>query len=59
MAVTNQTYIHEEIERRFNVENTCCHSVENVLLSCLLSKYTKIKTYKTIISFVAFNGCET
>jgi hypothetical protein len=59
MAVTNQTYIHEEIKRRLNVENTCYHSVQNVLPSYLISKYTKIKTYKTIISFVAFNGCDT
>jgi hypothetical protein len=42
MTVTNQT-IHEQIILR----NVCCHSVQNLLSSCILSKNLKIKIYKT------------
>jgi hypothetical protein len=55
MEVTNINYIYEEIKRRFNVENTRYKLNQNALSSCLLSKYTRIKTFQTIISFVAFH----
>jgi hypothetical protein len=35
--------MHEEINRRFNVINAKEHSVQNPVLSSLLSKYSKIK----------------
>jgi len=42
-----------------NSGNSCYHSVQNILSSRLLSKYIKIKIYKTIILPVLFSGCET
>ena len=42
-----------------NSRNACCHSVQNLLSSNLLSKNLKIKIYKTIILPVALYGCET
>jgi hypothetical protein len=38
---------------------TCYHSVENLLSSHLLSKYVKIRIYKTLILPVVLYGCET
>jgi hypothetical protein len=35
MTVTNQNLIQEEIKRRLNSDNGCCHSVENLLSSRL------------------------
>jgi hypothetical protein len=37
-TLTNQNDIHDEIKRRLNSGNTCCHSVENILSSRLISK---------------------
>jgi hypothetical protein len=37
-TVTNQNCIHEEIKSGLNTRNACCHSVQNLLSSCLLSK---------------------
>jgi hypothetical protein len=37
-TVTNQNLIQEEIERRLNFGNACCHSFLNRVPSCLLSK---------------------
>jgi hypothetical protein len=48
-TVTNQNLIQEEIKRRLNSDNACYHSVQNLLSSRLLSKYLKIRIYKTII----------
>jgi hypothetical protein len=39
--VTNQNLIQEEIKRRLNSGNACCHSVQNLLSSRLLSKKLK------------------
>ena len=39
--------------------NACCHSVQNILSSSMLTKNLKIKIYRTIILPVAVNGCET
>jgi hypothetical protein len=38
--------------------NACCHSVQNLLSSCLLRKNVKIRIYKNIISALVLNGCE-
>jgi hypothetical protein len=56
---TNQNPIHEEIKSRLKRGNACCHSVQNLLYSTLLSKNVKIKTYRTIISPVLLHGCDT
>jgi hypothetical protein len=58
-TVTNQNCIHEEVKCRFNSGNACCHSVQNVLSSCLLFKNVKIKIYKTIILPIVLYGHET
>jgi hypothetical protein len=58
-TVTNQNLIQEEIKRRLNSGNVCCHSVQNLLSSRLLSKHLKIRIYKTIILPVVLYGCET
>jgi hypothetical protein len=47
-TATNQNFIREESERGLNMENACYRSVQK-LLSCLLSKYLKIKIYRAII----------
>jgi hypothetical protein len=41
-TVTNRM-IQEKIKRRLNSGNTCCHSVQNLLSSRLLSKNLKIR----------------
>jgi hypothetical protein len=38
--------------------NACCHSVQNLLSSSLLSKNVNIKMYRTIL-FPVLYGCET
>jgi len=57
--LTNQNSIAEEIKRRLSSGNACCHSVQNLLSSWLLSKNLKIKIYRTIILPVVLYGCET
>ena len=58
-TLTNQNSVQEEIKSRLKSGNTCCHSVQNLLSSRLLSKNVKIKIYETIILPVVFYGCET
>jgi hypothetical protein len=55
----NQNPIQEEIKRRLNSGNACCHSVKNILSSRLLSKNVKITMYSIIILPVVLYGCET
>jgi hypothetical protein len=50
---------HEEIKSRLNLGNSCYHSVQSLLSSCLLSRKLKVKIYKTIILPVVLYGCET
>jgi hypothetical protein len=57
--VTSQNLIQEEIKRRLNSGNACCHSVQNLPSSHLLSKSLKIRIYKTIILPVVLYECET
>jgi hypothetical protein len=47
------------MKRRLNSGNACCHSVQYLLSSCLLSKNVKITIYKIIILPVVLYGCET
>jgi len=58
-TLTNQNCIHEEIKSRLNSGSACYHSVQSPLLSHILSKNLKIKTYKTVILPVVLYGCET
>jgi hypothetical protein len=51
--------IQEEIKRRLNSANACYCSVQNLLSSRLLSKYLKIRIYRTIILAVVLYGCGT
>jgi hypothetical protein len=51
--------MHKEIKRRINLRNACCHSVQSLLSSCLLSSKLKVKIYKTIILPIVLYGCET
>ena len=44
-----QNSIQEEIKSTFQSGNACCHLVQNLLSSSLLSKNVKIKIYRTII----------
>jgi hypothetical protein len=57
--VTNQNLIQKEIKRRLNSENTCYHSVQNLLSSRLLSKNVKIRIHNTVILPVVLYGCQT
>jgi hypothetical protein len=47
------------MKRRLNLGNACYHSVQNLLLSHLLSRHIKIRIYRTIILPVVLYGCET
>ena len=47
-TLTNQNYLQEEIKRSLKSGNACCHSMQNILSSSLLSKNLKIKLYRTI-----------
>jgi hypothetical protein len=51
--------IREEIKSRLKLGNACYHSVLNLLSSRLLSKYTKLRVYRTIILPFVLYGCET
>jgi hypothetical protein len=58
-SATNQNLIQEEIKRTLYSGNTCYHSVQKLLSSCLLSKNVKVRIYKTIIFPLVLYGCET
>jgi hypothetical protein len=58
-TVTNQNVIQEEIKRRLNSGNACCHLVQYLLSSRLPSKNVKIRIYKAIILPLVLYGCET
>jgi hypothetical protein len=51
-----QNLIQEEIKKRLNLGNTCYHSAQNLLFSCLLSENIKIRIYKTIMLPVILYG---
>ena len=58
-SLKHQNSIAEEIKSRLRSGNACCHSVQNLLSSRLLSKNLKIKIYRTIILPVVLYMCET
>jgi hypothetical protein len=45
-TVTNKNYIDEEIKSSLNVGNACCHSIQTLVSSLLLSKNVEIKRLK-------------
>jgi len=55
----NQNSIQEEIKSRLKSRNACCHTVQNLLSSSLLSKNLKIKIYRIIILPFVLYRCET
>jgi hypothetical protein len=57
MTVTNQNLINEEIKSKLDSDSACCHSVQNMLSSHLLSKNVNIKIYKPFcMHFQMFEG---
>jgi len=56
--LTNQSSIPDEIKSRLKSGNACCHSVQNLLSSILLSKNLKIKIKRTIVLPVVLYECE-
>jgi hypothetical protein len=52
----DQNCIYEGIRSRLNSGNACCHAVQNLLSSHLLSANVKIKIHKTIILPVVLYG---
>jgi hypothetical protein len=48
--ITIENFIHQEIKSRLHSGNACCHSVQSLLFSNLLSVNRNIKIYKIIIS---------
>jgi hypothetical protein len=58
-TLRDQNCMHEEFKSRLNLGNACCHSVQSLLSSCLLSGNIKVKIYKTIIQQIVLCGCET
>jgi len=58
-TLTHQNSIAEEIKSRLRSGSACYHSVQNLFSSRLLSRYLKIKIYRTIILPVVLYGCET
>jgi hypothetical protein len=58
-TLTDQNHMHEQITSRLNSGDACCHSVQSLLASHLLSRNLKVKIYKTIILPVVLYGCET
>jgi hypothetical protein len=57
-TLTNQNSIQKEIESRLKSGYYCCHSVENIFSSSLLSKNMRIEVSRTIIFPVVLCGCE-
>ena len=58
-TLTYQNSMQEDNKSRLKSGNACCHSVQNLLSSSLLSKSVKIKIYRSIILPVVLYGFET
>jgi len=58
-TLTDQNPVQEEIKSRWQSGNACCHLVQNVLSSSLLSKNINIKIYRTVMLCAVLYGCET
>jgi hypothetical protein len=42
-ALTHQSCMHEEIKSRLNLGNACCHWIQSLLSSRLLSRNVKVR----------------
>jgi hypothetical protein len=58
-TLINQNDIHDGIKTRLNSGNACCHSIQNLLSSLLITKNLKIKIYKTVLLPVVLYKYET
>ena len=58
-TLIDQNSVQEEIKSKLKSGNACCHTVQNILSSSMLSKNLKIKIYRTIILPLVLYGCET
>jgi hypothetical protein len=58
-TVTNKNFIQKEIKRKLNSGNACCHLVQNLLSSHLLTKNLKIRIHNITILLVILYGSET
>jgi len=52
----NKNSVQEEIKSRLKSGNACCHLVQNLSSSSLLSKNMKIRIYGTIIWLLFCTG---
>jgi len=59
ITLTDKNSLQEEIKSRLNSGNSCCHSMQKLLSSSLLSKTLKNKIYRTVILPIVLYGCET
>ena len=55
----DQNSFQEEIKNILNSGNACCHSMQKLLSSRLLSKTVNNKTCRTVILLIVLHGCET
>jgi hypothetical protein len=55
-TLKTQNSSHEEMKCRLKSGNACCHSVQNLLSSSLLSKNIKIKIYRNVILPMLYMG---
>jgi hypothetical protein len=58
-TLTNRNSIQEEINSSLKSGNACCYSVQNLLISSVLTKNVKTMIYRSIILPVVLYGCET
>jgi hypothetical protein len=58
-TLTNQSSIQGEIKGRLKSGNTCYYTVQNLLISSLISTSLKVKIYRTITLPVVLYGCES
>jgi hypothetical protein len=58
-TLTDRNGIHDEIKSRLNWGNAYYYSLQNFFSSHLISKYLKIKIYKTVILPAVLYGCKT
>jgi hypothetical protein len=56
-TLTEQNWMHEEINSRLCSGNACYHSFQSLLSSRLLFRNLKVKIYKTIILSFVLYGC--
>jgi len=55
-AATVQSSIHEEIKRGLKKGKACCHSVQNLMSSSLVSENIEIQVYRTVICLLFCMG---